>query len=86
MPTFEIEQFEPGTSKYRVEANSEAESISKLYAGQAEPVDGSLTFIEVVDDPGLPADDFPELVREPRKLNVAVVGDVIPSIRSIEKV
>ena len=86
MPTYEIEQYELHTSKYRVEANSTGDAIAKLFAGEGEPVDQSLEFIEVADDYGLPADEFPELVQELTKFGVAGVGDVIPSIRSIDEV
>ena len=86
MPTFELEQFELHTSRYRVEANSEAEAVTKLFNSEAEPVDGSLTFIEVIDDLGLPAEDCPELVQELRKLGVTGIDDVIPSVRSIDKI
>ena len=85
MPNFEIEQFELHAARYRVEADSEAEAIAKLFAGQAQPVDGSQVFIQVDDDLGLPADDFPELVRELIKLGVTSIDDVIPSVRSIDK-
>jgi hypothetical protein len=86
MPTYEIEQYELHVSKYRVQANSEGDAIAKLFAGEGEPVDQSLEFIEVANDYGLPADEFPELVQELAKLGVAGVGDVIPSIRSIDEV
>jgi len=84
MPTYEIEQYELHVSKYRVQANSEDEALAKLFAGEGEPVDQSQEFIEVADDYGLPADEFPELVWQLTKLGV-VVGDVIPSIRSVEE-
>ena len=86
MPMFQVEQYELHAARYRVEANSEAEAISKLFAGQAAPVDGSQVFIQVEDDYGLPADGFPELVRELRKLGVTNIDDVIPSVRSIDKI
>ena len=86
MPTYIVEQFELHAASYRVEAGSEAEAIGKLFAGQAEPVDGSQVFIQVEDDYGLPADDYPDLVRELNKLNVTGIDDVIPSIRSIDKI
>ena len=33
MPTYEIEQYELHTMKYRVEASNEAEAIKKLFDG-----------------------------------------------------
>ena len=67
---YEIEQYELHTSKYRVRANSEGEALAKLFAGEGEPVDQSQEFVEVADDYGLPADEFPELVQELAKLGV----------------
>jgi hypothetical protein len=85
MPTFEIEQYELHSIKYRVEATSEAEAIVKLLGGEAEPVEQSQDFIEVADDYGMATREHQELVRALRKLGVTV-GKVIPSIRGIEKV
>jgi hypothetical protein len=85
MPTYEIEQYELHTQTYRVQADSEAEAIAKLLNGKAEAVDGGLEFIEVAEDLGLPADEYRDLANELRALSVSV-DDVIPSIRSIEKV
>lgn len=83
MPTFEIEQYEIHVQTYRVEADSEANAIVKLLDGEAEPVDGSLDFIEVAEDVGLPVDDHRGLADELRGLGVPVDEHVIPSIRSI---
>ena len=85
MPTFQIEQYELHATTYRVEANSEAEAIDKLFEGEGEIVDGSQIYIEVADDFGLPADEYPDLVRELAALGVTT-GDLIPSVRSIEEV
>jgi hypothetical protein len=52
---------------------------------KAEPLDGRLDFIEVAEDYGLPTDEYRELADELRGLSVRV-GEVIPSIRSIEEV
>jgi hypothetical protein len=86
MPIYEIEQYELHTTKYRVEANSEGEAVAKLFAGGGEAVDQSQEMIEVVDDYGLPTDEFSELAEELRKLGVSGIDDVIPSIRSITEV
>jgi hypothetical protein len=85
MPTFEIEQYELHTMKYKVQAKSEAEAIAKLFGGEADAVDGGLEYIEVAEDLGLPADEYRDLAETLRALGVSV-DDVIPSIRSIEKV
>ncbi len=86
MLKYEIEQFEIYVSKYRVEANSEAEAIQKLFDGEHEPIDDSLEYVEVAEDIGLPVDENRELADELRALGVSVGEDVIPSIRSIEEV
>ncbi len=86
MPVFEIEQYEIYTTKFRVEAASEAEAVAKLFNGEAEAVDDSLEYIEVAEDLGLPADEFRDLADELRNLGVSVGEHVIPSIRNIEEV
>jgi hypothetical protein len=85
MPTYEIEQYELHTMKYKVQADTEAEAIAKLLAGESEPVEGSLEFIMVGEEFGLPVDEYPDLAEALRTLGVSV-ADVIPSIRGIEKV
>lgn len=82
MPTYEIEQYELHVMKYRVEASGEAEAIAKLLDGEAEPVDGSLEYIEIAEDFGLPADEHRDLAETLRDRGVPVDA-VIPSIRSI---
>ncbi len=84
MPTYEIEQYEIHTMKYRVEANSEAEAIKKLFDGDGEAVDNSLEYIEVAEDFGLPVDVNRELADDLQKLGVSVGEHVIPSISSVE--
>ena len=84
MPTYEIEQYELHTMKYRVEASSEAEAIKRLFDGEADAVDNSQEYIEVCEDMGLPADEHRELADQLRSLGVTVGDVVIPSIRSVE--
>lgn len=87
MPTFEIEQYELHAMTYRVKAKNEAEAIVKLFQGRAEPVEQSQDMIEVADDYGIPVDEYPELAAALRKLGqLRGKDEVIPSIRSIEKV
>ena len=85
MSTFEFEQYELHTMKYRIRATSEADAIARLLAGEAEPVEGSLEYVEVAEDFGLPADEHRELADELRQRGIPV-DEVIPSIRSIVKV
>lgn len=87
MPTYQIEQYELHVTKYRVEAGSEAEAIDKLLAGKAEPVEQSQDFVEVAEDYGLPADEYPELADALRdRGRMRGKDELIPSIRSIEQV
>ena len=69
--------------KHRVEADSEAEALVKLFNGEADPVNNSLEYIEVCEDRGLPADEHRELADELRAMGVTVDDVVIPSIRSV---
>jgi hypothetical protein len=86
MPIYEVEQYELWTSKYRVEADSEAEAIAKLYDGKGVPVDNSLEFIEVANDYGMMTDEHPELVKALEERGVSVDDAIIESIRDIETV
>lgn len=86
MPLYEILQYELHIQKYQVEASSEAEAITKLLDGEADPVDNGQEFIEVADDFGMQVDENRDLAEELAKLGVPVGQHVIPSIRSIEEV
>ena len=86
MPMYEIERYELHTSKYRVEANGEAEAIVKMLDGEADPMDDSLEYIEVADDFGIPVDENRDLADQVHELGVPIDEHVIPSIRSVEEV
>ena len=86
MPIFEIEQYEVHTSRHRVEAKADAEAVVKLLSGLAEPIDGSLEFVEIDYDRGLSANMKPDLAQALQNANhmrLCAVDEVIPSIRSI---
>ena len=85
MPIYEVEQYELHVQRYRVKANSEAAAISRLFTGEAEPVDGSLEFIEVAEDFGLPVDEHRDLADRLGDMGISTT-EVIPSIRSITQV
>ena len=86
MPKYEIEQYEIHTTKYRVEANSEAEAIVKVLDGEVEPVNDSQEYIEIAEDFGMPVDEYRELADELQNLGVPVGEHVIPSIRSVGEI
>ena len=86
MPMFEIEQYEIHCQRYRVEADTEAEAIRKLFDGAAQAVDNSLELVEVASDYGLPVDDYQDLAHALRALDVRIGDDVIPSIRDIQQI
>ena len=85
MPIFEIEQYEIHTQQYKVDADNEAEAIKKHFDGESDAFDNRLEYIEVADDLGLPADNYPELAEALRQIGIKIT-DVIPSIRAIEKI
>ena len=86
MPKYEIEQYEIHVASYRVEAESEAAAIPKLFEEELEPVDGSLEYVEVAEEIGLPVDEYRDFADDLRSLGVVIGHDVIPSIRSIEAI
>jgi hypothetical protein len=86
MPTYEIEQYELHCSKFRIEAESPADAIARLFEGEGDPVDHSLEYIEIVEDYGMPVEEFPELAQELEHRGVLTDEDFIPSIRSIIEV
>ena len=85
MPLYEIEQYELHTQKYRIEASSQAEAIAMLFQGNADPVEGTLEYIEVLDEFGIPVEERRDLAEELQQIGVTV-SYAIPSIRSIEVV
>ena len=85
MPEYEIEQYEIHVSKYRVEAESEAEAIVRVLGGRGEPVDNSQEYVETCEDRGLSTSEHRELAEQLRALGVPV-DEVVPSIRSVIRV
>jgi hypothetical protein len=83
---FEIEQYELHAMKHRVHAANEAEAITKLFNGEAAPVEKSLEFIEVATDFGLPVDEHAELADQFVACGVSVGSVVIASIRAIRQI
>jgi hypothetical protein len=83
---FEIEQYELHAVKHHVHAANEAEAISKLLNDEGTPVEGSLEFIEVATDVGLPVDEHPELADQLVAYGVSLGSIVIPSIRAVRRI
>jgi hypothetical protein len=83
MPLYEFEQYQIHSVTYRVIADSPADAIAQLLDCEAEPVGGSMEFIEIAEDVGLPIDECDDLGNELRKLGVPLGEQFIPSIRSI---
>ncbi len=83
MPKYRIDQYELHYATYEVDAESEAEAILVVFNGGAEVIDTG--YIEVTDDFGMPADEHRELAEALRTRGISV-SDVIPSVRSVEKV
>jgi len=52
MPRCDIEQCESYVSKYRVDADCQAEAIQKIVRRESEPVDDSLEYVETAEDIG----------------------------------
>lgn len=86
MPTYEIEQYELHAQTFHVAADSPAQAIIKLWAGQAAAVDNTLELIAIpADEFGLSVDDNPELAAELWRLEaIRGAADCIPGIRSVE--
>ena len=84
MTTYEIERLVVLIETHRVEANSVAEAIVKLFDGDSIMVASRLA--DLCDERGLPAEDFPTLVEELRKAGIMTNESVIPSIMSFEEV
>ena len=85
MPKFKIEQYELHAQGYEVEAANEAEAIKKVFDGEADALDNSLEYVEVAEDYGLPAENYPDLVTKLEQLGEHV-DELISSIRSVEQV
>ena len=87
MPTYEIEQYELYVLRHRIEADNEADAISRLLMGEGEPIDDSLTFVNIADDYGIGLSENPDLAIQLWDRDVIESDDIlIPSIRSIKQV
>ena len=86
MPTYEIEQYELWSSKFRVQAANRGEAIAKLLCEGGEAVDDSSQLIEVCDDRGMLQVEHADLVAELEAAGCELSDDaIIPSIRDVEE-
>ncbi len=83
MPKYKVEQYELHFATYEVDAESEADAIAVVFGGGGTITDNG--YIEVADDFGMPADEHGDLADSLRDRGIKA-DEVIPSIRSIEKV
>jgi hypothetical protein len=84
MPHFRITQYELHTSDYVVDADNEAAAIAKLLNGEEyQYVDGSLEYVEVAHDVGMPAERHPELAEAVAAAGISDCTVLIPSIHQI---
>lgn len=87
MPTFEIEQYEVYVLRYRIKADSEVDAIARLFQGDGDPIDGSLTFVNIADEYGMGLGEDPDLASQLFDRGAIASGDsIIPSIRSVRQV
>jgi len=84
MTIYEIEQLIVLVEKHRVEAATAAEAIIKIFDGEGVLVD--INLLDLCEERGLPAEDFPTLVEELRKAGIMTNEKVIPLILSVEEV
>lgn len=86
MPTYEVERYELYVQRYRIEADSEADAVVRVYRGESDPIEGSLTFVEVGNDHGMSISEAMALGQTLWEFGWIDTADlVIPSIRSIRQ-
>ena len=85
---FEIEQYELHVTKFRVEADDEADAIAEFFIGiEVEPVDNSTELVQVADNYGMSLDDNRDLADHLFDRGILKPEDtIVPSIRSITQV
>ena len=85
MQTFRVEQYELWTQTYEIEADTPSEAIATILRGESVPADeSSFEYIELCEDRGLLVKQNQDLAKAIESHGVAVAGDVIPTIRSVE--
>ena len=87
MPTFEVERYEIYVQRYRIEADNEVEAIVRTYKDEGDPIEGSLEFVQVGNDCGMPVGEALELATALWETGaITQCNLVIPSIRSVREV
>ncbi len=84
MNTYEIDQLIVLVEKHRVQAESPAEAIVKVFGRESVLVD--INIMDFCHERGLPAEDYPTIAEELRKAGIMTGEAVIPSISNIEEV
>ena len=87
MPTFEVERYELFIQRYRIEADNDVDAIVRVYKGEADLIEGSLEFVGVGNDYGMPISEALALAEALWELGaITTIDVVIPSIRSVRQV
>ena len=87
MPTYEVERYEIYVRRYRVEAGNEVDAIVRVYKDEADPIEGSLEFVGVGNDHGMPVSEALALAEALWEIGAITTFDIIiPAIRSVAKV
>jgi len=85
MPIYDIDQYELHVLTHRIEADSEADAVIKLFQGEGEAV--SFVFIGIANDHGMSLSENEALWDQLYDRGVIKSDDhIIPSIRSITEV
>jgi hypothetical protein len=85
MPLYEIDQYEIHVLRHKIQADNEADAITKLFQGEGEAT--SFIFVGIANDYGMPVDDHRDLADQLFDRGVIDGNDeIIPSIRDIRQV
>jgi hypothetical protein len=87
MPTFEVERYEIYVQRYRVEASNEVDAIILVYKDAGDPIEGSLEFVRIGNDHGMPLSEALALAEALWEIGAITDFDIIiPAIRSVREV
>jgi hypothetical protein len=87
MPNFEVERYEIYVQRYRIQAENEVDAIILVYRDKGDPIEGSLEFVQIGNDCGMPVSEALELATALWEIGAITTFDIIiPSIRSVREV